>query len=842
MNELKRLERLSTKSLMESNNQSNITEVVKLLDDLEKTRSLRSMFLVENHFKKIRKYVTHEIPKGLDEINAIVSWCTKVIPVKQDHPDLEIFVYLQENAEGLREVLEKRRKHTTFRIAAIDFGIVDNEMSYTFDFVRFENEVSNLFQWFTLGEKGYKKYIAPYFALVQSSGTGKTFLLYNLQIEIDKQRKVQWQDVTCKLLVCGGNNDPGSNIHEFFNIDELIVDGKVNPVEVYNRLDKLIQDCSESKIVLLFDEAQHLLEHNDALLFWMVHWWLRLRRMDGKKIVAVFTGTTIKLSNYYPHSMKVPPLFLKKASDSRNEVTTVLLYYNDGIQHLQFHAPFFYLTTMGSIPYSCPPTSFSYLNEEGTSSTDVDLENSNHEYIDAVFFGRPLFAKLLTEGVLNFGIRQNILRRMLFDCIDDYDNVPFVWASILGTRVQMGYFSINVASRLVSNGYAHIIVYTPRNNLSHHTRLGEYEVSSTMATYRALDEDIVHISYLPDPVCAHLAMGMMDRDWNCEGLNNFNGRDKEFWVNKAKILFSSGICHPSQGNIGKVAAALYLLFCGDIQRKSYDRNYMTFSVDLLTFVRNIFKNRCSQNLSNDSSDVDENCEPSKFRISFIQVVRQYYHIELKDLCCHDNLEQLYLSSCAMYLPVCCQCFDILASIEKKHEDDSVSYLPLAVSVKSQQGFTTNEAIMAILAMNKCLVECGVKRGMCLLILLDLKRTESFCEIGNEHKKMLLENEIAINLFDNSISDNDFATRLVSKVVVIENNDSFGIDDLIQNTRPGYDEMCQLYASHWSLQNFADTDLNSEEGVKVVPPYYSTDLRKALQDRKTRHKGMTPTRL
>jgi hypothetical protein len=324
---------------IDSNVTSNIAEVVKLLEKLETFNRTNLLNDVQNYVENIKKYANSEIHKGLDEIDAVLHWCAKI----KNNSEFECAVSLKDKAIETQRFLETKLETTTYRIAPLDFGIKGTEMSYTFDFVRFEAEVHNLFQWFekrTMETIGYSKFIAPYFPLIQSSGTGKTFLLYNLKKTIDRQDKTQWHGVICKLLVCGGENDPGSPIHEFLNVEDFKNDKKVDAVKVNLCLDKLIKDCDEKKIVLLFDEAQHLLEDDNALLFRMVRWWLRIVRTDGKMIVAVFTGTTSKLSNYYPLPFDEPPLFLKKASDSRNGKTKKLSYYNDRGTQLEFHPPF----------------------------------------------------------------------------------------------------------------------------------------------------------------------------------------------------------------------------------------------------------------------------------------------------------------------------------------------------------------------------------------------------------------------------------------------------------------------------------------------------------------------
>jgi hypothetical protein len=107
----------------------------------------------------------------------------------------------------------------------------------------------------------------------------------------------------------------------------------------------------------------------------------------------------------------------------------------------------------------------------------------------------------------------------------------------------MGQTSTDVASRLVSRGYA-------------------------SQPCRFSDSKVAQICYHPDPVCARLAMAMMDENWkvNAKG-SAVSGRSKQWWVERAVATFLSGLCRPDKGNAGEVFAALYLLFCGDLLRK-----------------------------------------------------------------------------------------------------------------------------------------------------------------------------------------------------------------------------------------------------------------------------------
>jgi len=57
-----------------------------------------------------------------------------------------------------------------------------------------------------------------------------------------------------------------------------------------------------TKLILLVNEAQHLLVSQDAYLFRCFRWWLRLKD-HGMQIVAVFSGTTSRLANFSRESI-----------------------------------------------------------------------------------------------------------------------------------------------------------------------------------------------------------------------------------------------------------------------------------------------------------------------------------------------------------------------------------------------------------------------------------------------------------------------------------------------------------------------------------------------------------
>ena len=101
----------------------------------------------------------------------------------------------------------------------------------------------------------------------------------------------------------------------------------------------------------------------------------------------------------------------------------------------------------------------------------------------------------------------------------------------------MGAISVTVASELlVAKGYANLT--------------GVSDVNAS-------------ICYLPDPVCARLAMCLMDESWSyhhveSQAIITFCGKNKQWWAHQVARLYSSGVFQPEQGDLGEVMACLYI--------------------------------------------------------------------------------------------------------------------------------------------------------------------------------------------------------------------------------------------------------------------------------------------
>ncbi len=158
---------------------------------------------------------------------------------------------------------------------------------------------------------------------------------------------------------------------------------------------------------------------------------------------------------------------------------------------LKVYPPFFRICTIGCF-HADLPTNVAEM---------TDFEKG-------AFYGRPLFAYLQKNGTLLNGEQiindeivanaklYNILKRMLLsnDSNTWYKDDRAVY-SILGTRVQMGITtSFHFVSDLVSHAYANLVFFEPHK--------AENGVGI-----------VVQTTFMPDPVCAALAMGLMVPDW-----------------------------------------------------------------------------------------------------------------------------------------------------------------------------------------------------------------------------------------------------------------------------------------------------------------------------------------
>lgn len=192
----------------------------------------------------------------------------------------------------------------TSRIAPLDYEIKNAKLHNYYDLKSFFDRVNDLFNWFD--ETNYSKYIAPYFPLIQSSGTGKTLLMHQMKKLVNKdfakdknlkdaatKLKMEMEDTYCFMFCVEG---PKTEVHSALNE----IPKENDDAQIYEYMNKqIVVEKNIKRIILFFDEAQSLL-HKEAMQFRWIRRWLRIKRDDNKQIVAVFSGTASSLSNYYP--------------------------------------------------------------------------------------------------------------------------------------------------------------------------------------------------------------------------------------------------------------------------------------------------------------------------------------------------------------------------------------------------------------------------------------------------------------------------------------------------------------------------------------------------------------
>jgi hypothetical protein len=449
---------------------------------------------------------------------------------------------------------------TDSRMVPVDYFIADSDLEYKFDLDRFVEKIQYVAKEWILTkdmpeENEKEMYIAPYFCFIQSSGMGKTKLMYEFAhltrkttSDAHQDKKNVCNDISCDLILSsGGIVVPNGNVFDLkldlrtFERQESNQDATTTANKIYDHLEnELVKNRSTTRPmkqihVFLFDEAQVLLEKHygfEAFLFRCIRTWLRTKR-DGITTIGVFSGTSSAILNYSIETDLLKDNELQKVAPSR-DLKDKTDFYSRGLRTFE---PFFTLTTIAVLKQA------------------EEIENQS-DYDKSIRYGRPLFAIMHEKGILEEKI-ETILRRLLLDTGKegfDWTEHTESWltVSVLATRVQMGSTNLSVVSKLVARGYAYLTGVTSRS-----------------ATF----------VYMPDPVCARLAMCMMDENWS---LDSLKGKDKKWWCANVKTLYSTGLCLPDKGDVGEVLTVLYFLFCCDECRRSIVGNsdYRKFSVPL----------------------------------------------------------------------------------------------------------------------------------------------------------------------------------------------------------------------------------------------------------------------
>ncbi|KAG7340835.1 hypothetical protein IV203_024378 [Nitzschia inconspicua] len=719
----------------------------------------------------VEKYALTD--KNIDVIRQDrISLIQKKVHKGTSLPDLKVF--LRDHALDNQQPSDKElddfarailndyeHNDSTGRAVTIEYQITNTELSHDCDLVSFAKHVETLATEYWNNGSNSKKappYVAPYFCLIQSRGMGKTKLLY------EYRNNYSTKDFESKLLLVSDMPPNAASNERVFDdhfiitrseeADERSVEVRKKEAQViFRRLDTLVNNDLQWEQnapfrVLLFDEAQLLLKEEfgmKAFQFRCVRLWLR--KLQKHKYVAVFTGTSSGLTNF---EIEKDYLFLPEVN-SRGMMEDGMKLRPKGST---LFPHFVMLTTIG-----CQIQ----LRQVTTSPDSTD-------YDDAIVHGRPLFSIMNDHGDLEAKL-PNILRRMLLLHGGEKEGVNWEnnlrgWFSILATRVQMGITPIAVASDLVAKGYA---------NLTH------------------VSPDFAHFTYLPDPVCARLAMGMMTVGWN---LGDKQGKSPSEWVRHLGQIYSSGLCLPEKGGFGEVLAALYFLLCGDILRHGHDNDLKTFSVDLdLCFALLV-------NGGNTAAVMDKKRKQSSktsITLSCIQFCRNYlrsYETDWSSLGDQQFLRQLYTSGTGFFTFAGCPTIDAVFPLCIR-KDTSDKYIPCLLSIKSRN-FFTHEMVQELCVHMKVQAENSELQALCVVVVFGLsvqsKNDES--TFSSDTYSLLEKGET------------------VAVVLRIPVDDVFGISSMYQQLTSNTDLM-EVYGSHSFIRAHTGTDDSPALNPKVA---------------------------
>jgi hypothetical protein len=168
---------------------------------------------------------------------------------------------------------------------------------------------------------------------------------------------------------------------------------------------------------------------------------------------------------------------------------------------------------------------------------------------------------------------------------------------------------------------------------------------------------------------------------------------------------------------------------------------------------------------------------SDARVSFIQVVRNYIRLSVKQMVEQDYLKNLYESGCAVYLAEKFRDIDMLASIRLTSMiGGAFKYVPLFVSVKTIA--KAGNQMVPLYDMQQLLTKARTC-GICIQLLFD------FPAVNPPKNQCLSTTDV----------DSLLCGEVVSKVVVVDENDPFGIVKTLLRTTSIGPARAEVYSSH-----------------------------------------------
>lgn len=760
--------------------------------------------------------------------------------------DLERFI-----DTGEKVILEQETSpDDTMRLAFQDDGF-DEQLVHDLDIKAFLKDLRTVQTWHDPQKEIRDQYLAPILPVVQSSGSGKSRLLYEVRrLKPDSERKKDLESSESKkepeailqntyfrsILLSSKKPEETKLVHrESYDV--------IHQVEYINELESLkgvtnqsenleskrkaemqklrqlvIGECKRCifeivkekggegfdgsdvyNITLLFDEAQHLTA-DDGFLFRVLRW--IVREKDFYKAVfpnndhpfsfnvtAVVAGTNSSLANFFPEESG-------KHTGSRYLDDIPNDYHDKGTEPFP---PFFMFRTQGCL---------------SSKMTDDDSsEDISTEYGDMIRFSRPLFAKLHKEGKLKRGSEFDIAVKIVLGRTEDWITDPKSCLSVLGTRVQMGPTCTSVVSTLVEKGYAHLTYFQNKRSA--------YKDIPSNASF----------AFLPDPVCARLAMCLMDEDFsrvrpkrplspaNSKKKVEIRGQTKTRIVEMMGRIFSDGVCLPAKGDFGDVAVALFLLFCGDILRKdqcSEHEWYEHLSITFPLWMDKIWN-------SPHSTNKREGWE--KLKINCIQFFRISFRRSLKELSDGSFLESLFVKGCAVYAPTNAEAIDLVipCQVPDLVHVKSYDYIPVFVSVKNYAYLSPAEASNFLYQSYKALNDAGVVKGLLLLGIAGQEGKGLECSKYEDSWKDNYPDQANVLISAENWPD---ATNIFDKLYVgifCLHDDQFGINQMLLNASFLKDkQVAEVYSMHSELIN--SRRINGKVDDSAFPTRYRKNAK------------------
>jgi hypothetical protein len=679
------------------------------------------------------------------------------------------------------------------RMVPVDYHIADTVLKNDFDLHKFVEKIQSVAEEWNKTKDlkdPEKKYIAPYFCFIQSSGMGKTKLLHEFakltkttSSHAHEDNSNLSEEFSCDFILSGDllleeeipNNDV---FHLELDLEEFVRDPHRDAytvaTDIQHHLERLLVTHRfhlgpmKKTHVFLFDDAQVLLDTHyqiEAFLFRCIRTWLRLKRRGCPTLIAVFSGTSSAILKYTDWKKDYMLEEMPEERSSRDAFVEPMSYSKGS----RFFEPFITLTTMAMLE----------------STAEVPRQS---EYERSLRYGRPLFAKMHEKKELEPKL-ETILRRLLLDTWKDgfdWSKEMESWLSVLATRVQMGSTNKDVASQMVDKGFAYFT-----------------ELTHNCAT----------CVYMPDPVLARLAMCMMDEDWS---LGSWQGKSKKWWSEAVMTLYTTGLCQPEDDNLGEVLTALYFLFCCDECRRNIEdnTNYTRFSVPLGDWITSLIGGSSSS-----ESAGERNLKAPEIRINFIQVCRDYIQSPWSGVLDQVYLQRLYDAGTSFYTYPGCEIIDFVAPTIINAGSSNPTYSAVMVSMKSRVNFSSSDATNLCDKMKRKADMLKLKSVLCIVCLFGQTSVSDDGEYA----------------YDTSMLSKLEEGENVATLLCIPRDDRFGLTDIfVDMTRASEQE--ELWLSHSFLrargqslkaEDFFGRDVDEENPSEAEMDFHElvNDLKK-----------------